>query len=356
MDITAISLPTVLFYLSSGLFLGWSLGANDAANIFGTAVASRMVRFSTAALICSVFIVIGAVVSGSGAAHTLGKLGAVNTMAGAFTVALSAALTVFFMTKFGLPVSTSQAIVGGILGWNFFSGIDTNYSVFRTIMGTWILCPVLSMLFSFCLFYVFRAFLGKVNIHLIRLDSYTRLGLLIVGAFGAYSLGANNIANVMGVFVPASPFQDISLADILHFTKVQQLFLLGAAAIALGVYTYSKRVMLTVGEGIYKLSPITGLIVVLAASLVLFVFSSTGLNSFLVSIGLPPIPLVPLSSSQAVVGAVIGIGVAKGVKNVQFGILGRISLGWVFTPILSALISFIFLFFMQNVFMNQVHL
>ena len=54
----------VLFFLTSGLFLGWSLGANDAANVFGTAVGSRMIRFTTAAVICSVFVVLGAVLGG----------------------------------------------------------------------------------------------------------------------------------------------------------------------------------------------------------------------------------------------------------------------------------------------------
>ncbi|MCH7943839.1 MAG: inorganic phosphate transporter, partial [Proteobacteria bacterium] len=81
----------VLVFLSSGLFLGWSLGANDAANVFGTAVGSGMVRFATAAVICSVFVILGAVISGAGAAHTLGKLGAVNAIPGAFMVALAAA-------------------------------------------------------------------------------------------------------------------------------------------------------------------------------------------------------------------------------------------------------------------------
>ena len=108
----------ILIFLSSGLFLGWSLGANDAANIFGTAVGSRMVKFATAALIGSVFVILGAVISGGGAAHTLGKLGAVNAMGGAFTVAFAAAITVYWMTKARLPVSTSQAIVGAIIGWN----------------------------------------------------------------------------------------------------------------------------------------------------------------------------------------------------------------------------------------------
>jgi inorganic phosphate transporter, PiT family len=84
----------ILVFLSSGLFLGWSLGANDAANVFGTAVGSRMVKFGTAALICSIFVILGATISGSGAAHTLGELGSINAIAGAFMAAFAAAITV----------------------------------------------------------------------------------------------------------------------------------------------------------------------------------------------------------------------------------------------------------------------
>ena len=129
---------TVLFFLTSGLFLGWSLGANDAANVFGTAVGTRMVRFTTAALICSVFVILGAVISGAGASHTLGKLGSINTLAGAFMVALSSAVTVYIMTKWRLPVSTSQAIVGGIIGWNLFSDSVTDTSTMIKIFATWV--------------------------------------------------------------------------------------------------------------------------------------------------------------------------------------------------------------------------
>ena len=116
----------LLLFLSSGLFLGWSLGANDAANVFGTAVGARMVRFRTAALVCAVFVVLGATISGAGAAHTLGRLGAVNALPGAFTVALAAGLTTFWMTRLKLPVSTSQAIVGAIIGWNLYTASVTD--------------------------------------------------------------------------------------------------------------------------------------------------------------------------------------------------------------------------------------
>ena len=347
---------TILFFLSSGLFLGWSLGANDAANVFGTAVASRMIRFKTAAVICSVFVIIGAVAGGSGAASTLGKLGSVNALAGAFTVALAAALTVLFMTRAMLPVSTSQSIVGGIIGWNFFAGVHTDIGVFSKIVSTWVICPVLAMFFAFVLFFIARTYVKNSKLHLFRQDSRTRIGLIIIGAFGSYSLGANNIANVMGVFVPSSPFRDLSVGGWLMISNMQQLFLVGGIAIAVGVFTYSRRVMETVGNNIFTLSPISALIVVTSASMVLFLFSSKELYNLLQIAGLPTIPLVPVSSSQAVVGAVIGIGLAKGGRNLHLGVVGRISIGWVLTPIISAVITFISLYFMQNVFMNPVYL
>lgn len=343
-------MAAIIFYLSSGLFLGWSLGANDAANVFGTAVGARMIRFKSAAVICSIFVIIGAVSSGAGASHTLGKLGAVSSLAGAFTVALSAAIAVFGMTRTGLPVSTSQAIVGGIIGWNFFTGNATDGAVIRKIVLTWVLCPVLACGFAIILYFFIRKAIGRLPIHIFRLDVYTRWGLIIAGAFGSFSLGANNIANVMGVFVESVPFDDLTIFGPLVMSKTQQLFLLGSAAIAVGVFTYSKKVMSTVGSGIFKLSPLTAFIVVLASSLVLFIFASTGLRDLLISLHLPPIPLVPVSSSQAVVGAVIGIGLAKGGRNIRFGALGRIVIGWVTTPVIAALFCFILLYFMQNVF------
>ena len=63
--------PAIIIFLIGGLFLGWSLGANDAANVFGTAVGSRMVRFTTAALICGIFVILGAVISGTGTSQVM---------------------------------------------------------------------------------------------------------------------------------------------------------------------------------------------------------------------------------------------------------------------------------------------
>ena len=343
----------LLFFISSGLFLGWTLGANDASNVFGSAVGSRLIRFKQAAIIASIFVILGSIMQGSGGAETLGKLGSVDALGGAFTVALAAGISVFWMTKLKLPVSTSQAIVGAIIGWNFFTGNPTDYTSLTKIVTTWISGPILGGIFAILLFLLLRFFLKKRKIHLIRLDAYIKYGLLIVGAFGSYSLGANNIANVVGVFIPSAP--NISL-DFGYFTinGVQLLFLAGGVSIAIGIITYSKKVMMTVGNSLMKLNAETALVVVLAHSLVLFVFSSQSLSNLFVHIGLPAIPMVPVSSSQAIVGAIIGIGILKGGRTIQLNIIGRIALGWVITPIIAALLAFFTLFFMSNVFNLKV--
>ena len=345
----------IVIFLLGGLFLGWSLGSNDAANVFGTAVGTRMVRFKTAAIVCSLFIILGAVISGSGTTETLGKLGAINALPGAFAACVAAGLSVYIMTKFGLPVSTTQAIVGAIVGWNLYTGSSTNIKVLLTILSTWILCPIIAALIAMLFFILTKKLLKNTTWHILRLDAYTRTALLIAGAFGAYSLAANNIANVMGVFVPIAPFADIQLGSFLTFSSKEQLFLLGGIAIAVGVFTYSKKVMFTVGNDLLKLSPVAAFIVVIAHSIVLFLFASQGISHFLNSIHLPAIPLVPVSSSQAIVGAVIGIGILKGGKEVQWNIAGKITIGWFLLPVIAALISFVVLFVLQNIFNQTVY-
>ena len=343
-----------LLFLSSGMFLGWSLGANDASNVFGTAVGTRMLRFRTAAILCRIFVILGAVISGAGATQTLGKLGAINAVAGAFVVAFSAGVSVYLMTRARYPVSTSQAIVGAIVGWNLFTGSPTDSQVLLTIVMTWVACPILSALIAVLSYKVVAYVIFRFKIHMFKLDEMTRYGLLAMGIFGSFALGANNIANVVGVFLPVSPFTDIQLFGGLCFSSSQQLFLLGSRAISLGVASYSRRVMDTVGSGIFKLSPVMAFVAVWAHSIVLFLFSSQRLEQLLLGAGLPALPLVPVSSSQAIVGAVIGMGLLKGRHNIRWKTVGGIAGSWITTPLFACLISFVCLFIVQNVFQQRV--
>lgn len=339
----------IILFISSGLFLGWSLGANDASNIFGSAIGSRMLTFTRAAVIASVFVILGAVIQGAGASDTLGRLGSVNAIGGAFTVALAAGLTVYLMTKAALPVSSTQAIVGAIIGWNIFTDNAIDIRSLTQIVGTWITGPALGALFAYVLYHLVKITRRRIKVHLLTYESYIRTGLIVVGAFGAFSLGANNIANVMGVFVPSIPLPGADFG-IFTLSGAQQLFLLGSIAIAAGIITYSRKVIDTIGNNLLELTPEAALVVVLAQALVLFIFSSSALSNFAVTIGLPPIPLVPVSSTQVIVGAIIGVGLYKGMRNINLKVLGNIASGWITTPVTAGLTSFFLLFFIRNLF------
>lgn len=339
-------------FLISGLFLGWSLGANDASNIFGTAVGTRMVKFRTAAIIGSIFVILGAVMQGSGTTHTLSELGSVNAIGGAFTVALCAAVIVTVMTRYRLPISTGQAIVGAIVGWCYYTSSPVEYGVLIKIVGSWVISPVLGAAFGIVLYLLVRRYIRTSRMHMLKMESVIRTSLIIVGAFAAYSLGANNIANVMGVFV--NSFSVSLNIGPLYISSTQLLFFIGSLAIAVGIFTYSKKVIYTVGNGVLAMTPEMAIVAVLAQALVLFIFSSTSLSNVLINAGLPPIPLVPVSSTQVLIGALIGIGLVKGVQELKMKMLGNIMLSWITTPILSAGLTFLSLFFVDRVFGIEV--
>ena len=270
-------------------------------------------------------------------------------------VALSAALTTAWMVRVSIPVSTSQAIVGAIIGWNFFAHKPTDFIVLSKIISAWFLGPVFGAIFAIILYTLLKILFKHWKLHLLRKDYLTRVALILAGAFGTYSLGANNIANVMGVFVKSSPLHALNLPLGLTLNHTQVLFLLGAIAISVGIATYSKKIIYTIGNTIMTLSPLMAWVVVMSQALVLFIFSSQNLQEFLISCHLPALPLVPVSATQAVIGAVTGLGIAKGGRDLNWSVLGKISISFIITPITSALICYISLFFLQNVFLQKVY-
>ncbi len=140
-----------MYRLLSEIFMGWSLGANDSANIFGTAVFAKKIRYRTAVLLCGAFVLIGAFLEGRRGMYTLGGLVA-QTADSAFAASLGA-LTVTIMSVLKLPVSTSQAIIGSVLGIGIYKGVQTvKLRTLLTILFGWIGTPALALAFSFLLF------------------------------------------------------------------------------------------------------------------------------------------------------------------------------------------------------------
>lgn len=302
--------------LFGGIFLGWSLGANDAANLFGSAVSSGMIRFWRAAVLASCFVILGALLQGRAGIETLQGLTRLDLHL-AILASISAALAVTVMTSLNLPVSTSQAVVGSILGVGILQQ-DLYLQGLAKVVICWVGTPLGGIFFSIVLYLLLGALYNHAPFNLLQMDQLVRVALVIAGCACSYALGANNVANVTAVFV------DAGRLDILSATLV------GGASIALGILTFSRGVMKTVGSSLVRLDPFSALVVLLAEALTVQVYTWIG---------------VPVSTSQAVIGAVLGIGLLKGMQTIQRRTLASILLGWFVTPAVSCFFLFILYFF-----------
>lgn len=302
----------MFFPLFGGIFLGWSLGANDAANLFGSAVSSGMVRFWRAALLASIFVILGALLQGRAGIETLEGLAPLDLKLAILT-SVSAALTVSIMTFLRLPVSTSQAVVGAIFGAGLLQH-QLHVQGFVKVVACWIGTPLGGMFFSVVLYFLLGMLYNRATHNLFRMDHIIRIALVVAGCYCSYALGANNVANVTAVFVGAGNL------DILSATLV------GGASIALGILTFSRGVMQTVGKDLVSLDPFSALIVLLSEALTVQVYTWIG---------------VPVSTSQAVIGAVLGIGLLKGMQTIKRKTMISIALAWFVTPAVSCLFFFL---------------
>jgi PiT family inorganic phosphate transporter len=323
--------------LTSGLFLGWSVGANVAANIFATAVASRMVRFATVVKLSVVFVILGGLINGPAAIDTLSRLGGVDTLAGAFTAALASAVAIAVMTAAKLPVSAAQTAVGALIGYQFFHQGSVDLSaqlLLRTIILTWICAPILAAATSFLIYKLVAQTFRRLPMPLFLMDQWLRLGLLAAGCYGAWAFGGNNMANVVSFYVRLDLFAPVPLGPWM-IPQTRILALLGGLAIGLGIATYSHRVMLTVGRDLVKLDGITALIAILSEALVVdFLTHSWEFGSY-------HLPAIPVSISQALVGSVVGLGMARGLQTIQLKVLRNILVGWIAAPVAACALVYI---------------
>jgi len=302
----------------SGVLLGWGLGANDSANVFGTAVSSRMVRYSTAVILSAIFVMLGAILQGEEGIRTLGSL-ADQDMNTAFIISTAAAITVTIMTVLKLPISTSQAVVGAIIGGGLLTNAPFDFEKLGKIVICWIATPVGGFFFTYIFYYIFRKAFQILKVDMVGTDGIMRTSLILAGCYGAYALGANNVANVTGVYVVGGLLNEM------------QAVLIGGVSIAIGVITYSRNVMFTVGKSIVPLDAFSALVTVVAHAVTVHIFAIIG---------------VPVSTSQAIVGAVMGIGLIRNVEAINYKSVRKIFSGWMLTPVIAfgvaLLLTFIF--------------
>ncbi|MBQ6719468.1 MAG: inorganic phosphate transporter [Oscillospiraceae bacterium] len=142
-------------------------------------------------------------------------------------------------------------------------------------------------------------------------------------AIGRHDLAA--AANVTALYFDAAYAQTGVAANLLTDAKLAAA--IGGIAIAAGVLTFSKRVMMTVGSSIADINPVEGFLVIIGMALTVVIMGNW--------------MHIPVSTSQAVVGAVIGAGLTRGIRTVHFGVLKNIALAWVSSPTIAGLMTYL---------------
>jgi PiT family inorganic phosphate transporter len=302
-----------MYHITGGVLLGWAMGANDSANVFGTGVASGAVRFRTATVLTAVFALAGALLEGPRCMETLNSLTRLEDQAMLALIAtLSAGLAMIVLTALSLPASTSQAVIGALIGIGLWNG-SANFRPLIKVVICWLATPLAGALLAYGLYVV----VGKAMQHWVksirRFDAIVRWGILVAGCYAAYALGANNAANATG------PFVGVGLIDPLVGSLIAGL------SIGFGAMTFSRAVMTTVGSRITVLGPLAAFIAMLAQGLTIHLFTALA---------------VPVSTSQAIVGAVAGIGLVRGMHAVSRGMLIKIFAGWLSTPLGAGLLAY----------------
>lgn len=336
--------------------MGWSLGTNDAANAFGTAVATRVVKYRTAVIIIALFVLLGAFIGGAGNIDKVAELSTSNKVLAsteevytaieegtvetlrlksgikAAIIFTCAALTVFIMSYLKFPVSANQSITGAIIGWGLCYAdytnpavLDVNLPQIGKFASTWIINPVGAGIISFVLVFLVNKFLTNRLSTLASYDKFIKIGYLFAGAFASYSIGTNSSANVTALYYDAAYAETGVAANILTDARVTAT--IGGIAIAIGVLTFSKRVMMTVGSSIADITQMDGFLVIIAMALTVVIMGKW--------MG------IPVSTSQAVVGAVVGAGLTKGIKHVNFGVFKNIAIAWVSSPTVAGVLAYI---------------
>jgi PiT family inorganic phosphate transporter len=392
----------LIFGYIVGFYMAWNIGANDVANSMAPVVGAKAVTIRQAVFIAVILNILGAVFIGSHVTNTIRK-GIVSTdiltdphqvLIGALSAMLAASLWVNFATWKSLPVSTTHSIVGAMTGFGIIAGGFSiiNWIKLAAVVMSWIISPIFSLVVSYLLFkIILKLILSKENAFVwslklspffigttvfivvlsflfktplgknlcIKASDALMMAFIMAFFFGfagmnllkrffkgskhdgaeeifrfiqigtacyvALAQGANDVANAIG---PLAVIYFLVKTGSVGATVPVPVFLLlfGGIGIACGISMAGHRVMETMGKKITTLSNTRGFSVNFATATTVLLASKMGL---------------PVSTTHAAVGGVMGIGLARGVEAVNFSIVFKIMLYWVLTVPASAVISMV---------------
>ena len=302
--------------------VGWSIGANDAANSLGTAVGSKVLNLRQAIILIAIFGFLGAFLQGGYVTKTIGKgivpmdqLDKNLALYLALVASFAACAWVILATYWKMPISTSHSIVGAVAGAGLAIGAPVKWKVLGDIFLCWIFTPIGAAVLGYLFYRIFKnVFYRFIPRRYLRV---TIAALIVLsGCYVAYSWGANDVANATGVIVGAGVL------------TARTSVALGGLAIMLGIMTWGYKVSETIGLEITHLLPIMAFSAQLASAINVHIYTVFG---------------IPVSTSHSIVGAIFGVGLVRGARVLNIRIIREIIICWLATPFVTGVISFLVL-------------
>jgi PiT family inorganic phosphate transporter len=299
--------------LLPGLYLGWGVGANDAANTFGPQIGANVISYRRAIVLAAIFTFLGALIEGQKVFGVLGRLTPLS-LEMSVVAALSAAVVVNVVTLYGIPISTSHATFGALVAVGLIQRTGFHGPSLVRLASSMVTAPLGAGLVAYLLYRAVASLSAGRMGGTLAFQQTVRVAGVLVGCYAAYALGSNNVGNAMAPFVAVGLVSPRAGA------------VLGGLAIAVGVLTFSRRVIVLVGKQITALDPASALVAAAATALTTHVFTQIG---------------VPVSTSQAIVGAVAGVGLTKGMVAINRRMFWVIPVSWVVSMLASAVIAWV---------------
>jgi PiT family inorganic phosphate transporter len=325
-----ISIETLLLGagFAASFFLAFNLGANDAATPTDTPVNAGALTIKQAIILFSIFTSLGAILEGFKVMKTIGKgvvLGEIDII-GAFAIVLAANIWILLCSYGGYEISVTHSIIGSVVGYGLIKyGVGgLNLSIIQNIIISWLTSPITAIIIAFLLYKALLLIMRYIEID----ERIFRWLLIISLCFSAYSFGVNDIGNATGAYVTIAE-------KIGKVPDIQAMFILsifGSIGVLLGGLILGPRVIETVAYKITRLNLAAGFAAELSNALVVYLFSV--IPYMLIGYG------IPISTSLASVGAIIGAGLARGGrKSLNKTTILQLSSFWILTLPITAMIS-----------------
>ena len=306
--------PLIIIVVVLALIFDFINGFHDTANAIATSVSTRAISPSKAIIMAAVLNFLGAMIS-TGVAKTIGGDIVVGHIEQPIIIAsLIGAIVWNLLTwKVGLPSSSSHALVGGMIGGVLMSDMGVaglNFTGIGKIVAALVISPLAGLGMGYIIMtIIFRIF---ANASPSKLNHRFKKMQIITAATMAFSHGSNDAQKSMGIITLAL----FSGGVLTEFEVPTIVKLLAATAMALGTSLGGWSIIKTVGGKIFKLEPVNGFAADLNSSITVFVATMLHL---------------PVSTTHVVSGSIMGVGAAKRIRAVRWGVAQQMVMAWVLT-------------------------